>query len=232
MKSSWNKGKNKYTHPSVLKISNTLKFKKIDNFFKWREEAKKNGLIRSHYPELERNGDLAELMGMVLGDGYLGVLERTEVLRISLNSNNQGLIKRVAILTESVFHKKPHVGKKSHSNCATVTIYEKFLSKRLQIPAGPKKGIVFKVPDWILSNKDYEIRFLRGLYEAEGSYCVHIPTYTYKFFFKNYNKSLLKIVYFLLVGLGFHPHKSENVVQISRKVEVKAIIDLLKFRRY
>ncbi|MDD4901907.1 MAG: LAGLIDADG family homing endonuclease [Patescibacteria group bacterium] len=232
MKSSWNKGKTKYTHPSVLKISNTLKVKKIDNFFKWREKAKKNGLIRSHYPELERNGDLAELIGMVLGDGYLGALQRTEVLRISLNSNNQGLIKRVAFLVESVFYRKSHVGKKSHSNCTTVTIYEKFISKRLQIPVGPKKGIVFKIPGWVLPREDYKIRFLRGLYEAEGSYCVHAPTYTYKFFFKNCNKSLLRIVYFLLRGLGFHPHKGENVVQISRKAEVEAIINLLKFRKY
>ena len=232
MRSSWNKGQTKNTHSSVLKISETMKRKKIDNFAKWREVARKKGIIPSNYPKLDKNGNLAELIGLILGDGHICKHKRTESLRISLNSNNQGLVKRIAFLIEDIFCKKPHVGKKSYSDCATVTIYQKFLSKRLRIPAGSKKDIIHKIPSWILLKKECKIRFLRGLYEADGSHCIHLPTYTHKFIFKNCNDSLLEIVYNLLVQLGFNPHVSKYTVQISKKDEVKAAVELLEFRKY
>jgi len=232
MKSSWINGQTKYTHPSVLKISNTLKARKIDNFAKWRGEAKKSGLIPSNYPKLKKSGNLAELIGLILGDGHICIHPRTESLRISLNKNNQGLIERTAFLIEDIFCKNPHIGRKSYTNCITVTIYEKFLSKRLWITSGSKKNIVHKIPSWILSKREYKIRFLRGLYEAEGSYCIHLPTYTHKFIFKNFNESLLEIVYNFMIQLGFHPHTSKYAVQISKRDEVKAAVELLEFRKY
>ena len=36
----WNKGHTKFTHPSVRKISDSMKSKKIDNFSKWRSEMR------------------------------------------------------------------------------------------------------------------------------------------------------------------------------------------------
>ncbi|MCD6270358.1 hypothetical protein J7J23_01095 [bacterium] len=70
------------------------------------------------------------------------------------------------------------------------------------------------------------------MYEAEGSFCVHKPTYTYKFLFANRNKSLLENVYRILKILGFHPHKSKYKIQISKKGEVYKIKELIKFRQY
>jgi len=84
----------------------------------------------------------------------------------------------------------------------------------------------------VLKNRNFLIKYLRGLYEAEGSFCVHKPTSTYKFLFSNKNKSLLKNVYQSLRFLGFHPHESKDKIQISRKKEVYKIKDLIKFRQY
>jgi hypothetical protein len=67
----WSKGYTKETHPGVLKVSETFKKKRLDNFKKWREKMKRLGKIRSNYPPLAQNGDLAELMGVVLGDGSI-----------------------------------------------------------------------------------------------------------------------------------------------------------------
>jgi len=78
--SPWNKGFTKETHPSVAKISRTFKIKKIDNFARWRREMINRGLIKTNYPPLQRSGDLAELIGVILGDGYIGKFSRTEVL--------------------------------------------------------------------------------------------------------------------------------------------------------
>jgi len=141
-------------------------------------------------------------------------------------------VSRYISLIERVFQKKPTLLKKKDSNCIKISFYQKYISKRLGIPTGSKRNIKIEIPKWILEKRDYLIRYLRGLYEAEGSFSVHRPTYTYKFLFANRNESLLENVYQSLRILGFHPHKSKYKVQISRKKEVHACKNLLKFRQY
>jgi hypothetical protein len=68
----WNKGHTKLTHSSVLKISNTFRSLKIDNLASWREEKRKQNSII-----LEKNADLAFLVGLILGDGNLYKFPRT-----------------------------------------------------------------------------------------------------------------------------------------------------------
>lgn len=228
----WNKGHTKDTHSSVLKTSRTFRRRKIDNFAKWRDKMKRSGRIPYDYPPFKKNADLAELIGVVLGDGHIGKFPRTEALSISSNANNPGFIKRYSDLVEKLFDKKPTLVNYSDENCIKIRIYQKNISKRLNIPIGAKKKKKMLIPKWIFANKKYLIRYLRGLYEAEGSFCVHKPTYTYKFLFSNRNGSLLKNVYRALEKLGFHPHRSRDKIQISRKKEVYRCKDLIKFRRY
>ena len=232
MRSSWSKGYTKETHPSVQKISETMKSRKIDNFAEWRKRAIRDGRIRVRFPRLPRNGDLAELIGVVLGDGHIEKFPRTERLLIFSNSNNKGFAERYAGLVEKLFKKKPYVYKQSTQNCIRISLYEKKISERLGIPTGSRKNILITVPDWVMKRKTYIIRYLRGLYEAEGSYSVHKLTYTYKLVFSNTNQSLLKNVVKLLKMLGLSPHHDSLRVQISRKNEVLRAVELLKFRRY
>jgi DNA-binding transcriptional regulator WhiA len=210
----------------------TFKRKKIDNFKEWRERMKRLGIIKSSYPPFKRDGDLAELIGVVLGDGNIYKHLRTEELRISSNSEDKGFIKRYERLVNLVFKKKPKLKKVKSSNCVCVRIYQKFISKRLGVPTGARKNLDIKIPKWIFKNRKYLKRYLRGLYEAEGSFCVHKPTYTYKLLFSNRNKSLLDNVYRSLKILGFHPHKSKYQIQISKKEEVYRIKNLIEFRKY
>lgn len=228
----WNKGQTKYTNFSIAKTSETFKKKKLDNFAKWRNEKIKQGLIKTNYPPLQKSGNLAELIGVTLGDGHIGKFPRTEILAIFSNSNNLGFVSRYATLIKKMFGKKVSVSKNRNSNCIKISIYQKDISKRIGIPAGARKNQYIKIPQWILKNRGYLKRYLRGLYEAEGSFCVHKPTCTYKFLFSNRNESLLKNVYRALKILGFHPHKSKDKIQVSRREEVYRIKDLIKFRQY
>ena len=229
----WSKGYTKETHPSIAKMVKTFKRKKIDNFAEWRKGQIKKGFIKINYPPFEKSGDLAELIGVVLGDGNIGKFPRTECLTISSNSNNHGFIKRYSRLIAKLFNKQPHISRVAEfKNCTRIRIYQKDISKRLEIPSGKRGEIKIEIPEWILNNKRYLKRYLRGLYEAEGSFCVHKPTYTYKFLFSNRNESLLECVYQALKILGFHPHKSPGKIQISKREEVYKIKDLLKFRQY
>lgn len=209
-----------------------MKRKKIDNFKTWRDKMKIEGKIKSKYLPFKKDGNLAELIGVVLGDGHICRYPRTEEVRITSNSNNQGFILRYAKILEIVFGKKASIIKSSTSNATKITIYEKNISKRLGIPTGAKKDIDTKVPSWILNKKNYIVRYLRGLYEAEGCSCVHLPTYTHKFLFSNKNNSMLKNVYNLMRKLGFHPHVSKYQIQISRKDEVCEAIEVIGFRKY
>jgi hypothetical protein len=67
MAKGWSKGLTKETSASVRKISVTMKSRGIDNFSEWRRKARERGLIKSEYLSFEKNGDLAELIGVVLG---------------------------------------------------------------------------------------------------------------------------------------------------------------------
>jgi len=111
-------------------------------------------------------------------------------------------------------------------------IYQKQISSRLGIPTGNRSETDISIPRWILKKRSFLLRYLRGLYEAEGSFCVHKPSYTYKFLFSNRNESLLRNVYRGLKILGFHPHISKYKIQISKKEEVYRIRDLIQFRQY
>jgi DNA-binding transcriptional regulator WhiA len=188
-------------------------------------------MIRGDKKPLIKNRALAELNGVILGDGHIWRFPRTDELSIFSNSNNQGFIKRYSGIIEAVFAKKPALTKHG-SGCIRIRIYQKNIQKRLNIPYSPRSKLTLRLPRWISNNKGNVVGYLRGLYEAEGSYCVHVPTYTYKALFSNRNKSLLKIVYRLVKGLGFHPHMSRYQVQISRKQEVLKFLELIQFRKY
>src|SRR3989344_99724 len=166
MRSSWSKGYTKETHPSVRKISETMKNRKIDNFAEWRKKAIRDGRIRIRFPRLPQNGDLAELIGVVLGDGHIEKFPRTERLLIFSNSNNKGFVERYASLVEKLFKKKPYVYKQSTQNCIRVSLYEKNISKRLGMPTGSRKGLQGAGRERKKKSKQYIISFCGCLEEG------------------------------------------------------------------
>ncbi|MFZ2522221.1 MAG: hypothetical protein WAX44_04545 [Minisyncoccia bacterium] len=180
MPSNWNKGQTKETNLSIKRISDTMKLRKINNFKIWMDRMKAEGKIKSGYPTLKKDGDLAELVGVVLGDGHIYKYDRTEELSIFSNANNPGFIKRYSSLMEKVFSRKPTIKSHSKKTCIRIRIYEKHIQERLGVPFSPRLNKKIIIPGWIFNKRAYMIRYLRGLYEAEGSYSVHKPTYTYK----------------------------------------------------
>ncbi len=222
----WNKGLTKATHPSVAKTSATMRARKVDNFAAWR---------RDHviaYPSFPRNGMLAEFIGVVLGDGHIQQFPRTERLIIVGDARKMDFINRYAAITKVLFRKTPMIGKVAASNAVRISIYQKFISERLGIPSGNRKNFPYRMPEWIRARRAYTIRFLRGLYEAEGYLCVHLPTCTHNFGFSNFNQHLLGIVARALRELEFHPEIRHNAIRVRRKSEVERLRKLLHFREY
>lgn len=209
-----------------------MKRKGLDNFKKWREQAQKEGIIKTSYPPLKKNGDLAELIGAILGDGHIEKFPRCEALYLTFHANDVELIERYTNIVERIFNKKPHVAKQKTQASVRIRLYEKEISKRLNIPTGARAKYNVRIPLWVMKKRQYIIRYLRGLYEAEGSLCFHRGTYTHKMIFTNANDSLLRVVFRLLKKLGFHPHCSYRKVQVSKKDEVQKLANLLQFRHY
>lgn len=230
--SGWSKGYTKESHPSVAKISNTFRKKKIDNFKRWRGEQMKSGLLPLTNKPLKKSIDLAFLIGITLGDGNITRFPRTECLRITLASKYPGLIHYSKKSVSKVFNKNPYAKKVRRSACYTITLYQKNISKRLGIPAGNRRYAIFKTPTWIFKNKMHLLNFIRGLFEAEGSLSIHLPTCTYNFQFSNKNESLLNEVQKSLIKLGFHPERRINSVRLRKKLEVGMFKKLISFRKY
>jgi len=230
--SPWNKGHTKKTHPSIQKISQTMKKRKIDNFRQWRDEMKRLGTIKSKYPPLQKNKELSELIGLVLGDGNLYKHKRTERLTISFNTKYPNIIKRGRYLIEKIFQKKSTGCQIETTNCARIWLYEKNNSKRLGIPCGAKKNHQLRIPKWIWESEKLLRACLIGLFNAEGSYSVNKPTYTYNLQFSNTNKSLLKNVHRALKMLKYNPNLRKNTVRLRRKEEARKFLKEIRFQEY
>jgi hypothetical protein len=229
---SWISGRNKENDSRAKKISETFKRKKIDNFAKWRQLARKNGLIPETNHPLKKTTNLAFLIGLILGDGNINVMARTECLRITLGTDKPKLWKYTVKVIENVFNKKPSAHKRNDSNCMNIDIYQQNLSSRLGIPSGARKNLEIKLPTWIWSNKKMLISAIKGLFEAEGSFSIHLKTYTYNLSFSNLNKSLLDEVEKALKNWGFHPERRIDAVRLRRKAETFEFQKMIGFRAY
>lgn len=228
----WNKGETKYINSSVRKISKTFKSKRIDNFRKWRNKMIEEGKIKTFYPPFQKTNNLAILTGLILGDGHIDKFPRTEKLTITFGTDKPKLIEFTAGLVGKIFDKKPRIYKERTRNAMRISLYQKNISKRLKIPSGNRRYTTRGIPKWIWNSRKFVIGCLRGLFEAEASLSIHLPTYTYNFAFTNRNEKLLEDVYQALVLLGLHPEVRLDEIRLRRRIEVQYFKTLISFRKY
>jgi hypothetical protein len=181
---------------------------------------------------LLKNEDLAELIGIILGDGNLNKHPRTENLRITCNSKDSGYIKHISTLIRKVFYKSPSVRKRKNINAISIDLYQCEISERLELPCGDKIRNNIGIPSWILLNKKYILKCLKGLFETDGCFHVDRDNYTRCIEFKNNCKRLRKDVYVGLKNFGFRPQFGYNYVRLAKKDEVYRFKEAIDFRNY
>lgn len=226
----WNKDETKETHPSLLRLSQALKAKKEWNFSGWQVKRRLQGGVQ--YRELEKDNNLAELIGIVLGDGNLNKHPRTENLRITCNSKDTGYIKHIGSLIKKVFNKSPSIRKRNDANAVSVDLYQCKISERLNLPCGDKIRNNVGIPSWILSDKRYILKCLKGLFETDGCFHEDEDNYTRIIEFKNNCKRLRKDVYNSLVILGFNPQFGSNYIRLAKRNETYKFKTVIDFRNY
>ncbi len=184
------------------------------------------------YEPFEKSEDLAFLIGLALGDGYIGNTSRTQVLKLTLGTDKPLLWQYAAEIVKKIFEKEPHLCFRKSSACVDICIYQNKIDERLGILSGSKKETNIKLPDWAWKKKSFLRAILKGLFEAEGSFSIHEPTYTYNFSFSNRNQSLLNEVEKVLIQFGYHPERRKYQVRLRKKKETLDFEKFISFRNY
>lgn len=228
---SWSKGYTKETNSGLKKMSETFKAKGIDNFKQWRANQIKLGKIIPNPPELSHSAELAELYGLAIGDGHIQIFPRTERLTITLDAKYPYLIERTAGLLFKVFKKRVVKAKAKETNAVQVYIYQKNIAKRMGFPSGNRSQVKKHIPDWIWADNSYLLACVKGLFEAEGSLSIHLPSCTYNFQFSNVNQYLLSEMEIALEMLGLHPEVRPKAVRLRKRHEVQYLEKLIDYHK-
>lgn len=186
----------------------------------------------NRYPQLIKDESLAELIGIILGDGNLYRHPRTENLRITVNSKDKYYIHHIVNLVENVFKKKPSVVKRKGKQAVSINLYQKFISERLRIPVGDKIRNNVGIPLWIAYKKKHLVRCLKGLFETDGCFQKDPANYAQYIEFKNNCVKLRKDVHSALVNFGLNPQFGSNYIRLAKKQEVHRFKELIDFRNY
>ncbi|MFW6226025.1 MAG: LAGLIDADG family homing endonuclease [bacterium] len=190
------------------------------------------------------NKKLAEFIGIMLGDGNLGIynsevdgkIKTQNRIRISLDSRNNNYLKHVYYLMKEVLNVEPKIHYKEKENVVDIGIYRKdkffFLRDELGLKESPKVNCM-EIPKEYFES-EFANYVLKGLFDTDG--CLSIfnnngvlyPRIEIKVCPSPAQKQFLEV----LDRLGFN-YKVQNLnrkwirIRISGKKELKKWFDLI-----
>lgn len=186
--------------------------------------------ILENYIKLERNAFLAELIGIILGDGCITKFERTESLRITCNANDIKYVLHITELIKRIFKKEPTYTRRKIESAIDIRLYQKFISSRLELPPGNKIKNNIGVPAWIYEKNIYIVNCLKGLFETDGHFRKNPNNYLHVIELKNHCKQILQDAYKMLQLLGYSSQLGKVYVRLARKKEVYDFVENIDFR--
>ena len=123
--------------------------------------------------DIEKSEDLAEFIGIMLGDG--SILERNGCINISFDKRNNYYINYVFALCKMIFDVEFRRKDEKNNNGAHLYFYSKDMMAKLK-SLGLKSGDKIKnnvgIPEWIKENEIYLKRCIKGLIDTDG--CIYI----------------------------------------------------------
>ncbi len=206
----------------------------------------KGGLVaRKNLKEInnpEKNGDLSEIIGIILGDGHVCSYARDKkignyFIRIAGNSEtDMDYIKRyIPQLFNKVFEENGHLHFSKDKYVGYFTIYGKNyvdLMVALGIRPGNKKDNNQGLPEWIRKNPEFLSRCIRGLIDTDGSiHKIAKDNYNLRIDYTSYIPKLITDVRESFIELGFSPSKIINRKHffLSKQEEVRRYINEVGF---
>jgi DNA-binding transcriptional regulator WhiA len=167
------------------------------------------------------SNDLAEFIGIMLGDGHLSHFQTT----VTLGSKEISYAQYVGELMKYLFGSMAHISLQN-KEYRIVYIGSTQITDWLQV-----EGLVFNkvksqvdVPNWIFEKDTYMERFIRGFFDTDGS--VYELKYGIQISFTNRSRPLLRSLQQILLALNY------NVSAISGyQLYITQIDDIRRFFR-
>ncbi|OGI11735.1 hypothetical protein A3K64_00380 [Candidatus Micrarchaeota archaeon RBG_16_36_9] len=215
----------------LTKLKYTVKIKLKDDNWGQRLGAI-NANKKREYKKFKpiRDDKLAELIGIILGDGNILSDKKNGIycLRIFFDSEKEvRYLNYVKSLIEDIFETIPKTRKTKGKNCFYLVLQSKGIVVYLEsekLKSGDKIKNKLTIPKWIWERKNYLKSCIRGLIDTDGSIYRLKPQWSniIQLSFKNNNKELLKDIRSAFIELGFHPSKIfGNRIVITRQEEIK-----------
>lgn len=181
-------------------------------------------------PKLSPEGKLAELFGIILGDGHIQNRSRknnkrdssTYFISITLNKKEVEIISRSESLLEETTNLETKTYEKE-GNCVRVVVHSKDAVEKFQemgLEAGHKTKNQVSVPRWIKRSEEFSKKCLKGLIDTDGAIYKdqREKTYYTRVQFKNYSQPLLRDFKQMCNNVGIETVKGgSKQVQISRR---------------
>lgn len=178
----------------------------------------------------------AYVIGLAIGDGNLSCVHKTTRLRISCDTKYPKLITQISESLRLLLPQNKVSMVKKKGNCIDVIIYSNHLENLLgwKAEGGPKFRQTVRVPEWIMENKKYKTKCLRGLIETDG--CIYNDRGYSMVMFSTIIPELAEDVKKSIVSLGFNPRKyripkksgAPFKYQIRLSKDVQKFLDLVQ----
>jgi len=209
--------------------------KTIRLFHRDKNTARKAGfIIRKEIKYPIRCAELAELIGVILGDGGL---PGNHQLTIAFNKETD---KEYSVflgkMLKSLFSIDYHIHYRRDNNGADIVVSSSnlvdFLLKQGLVIGNKVKNQV-DIPSWIYDRLEYQKACLRGLVDTDGSFYLHRyntngKNYKYlKLCFTNRSKPLLNFALRILKKLNFKAYLLGDHVSIYSKIEIKKYFECI-----
>ena len=185
---------------------------------KWREWWEREGkrmnaknpiLIGKPVQKPTYSANLAEFVGIVLGDGGISKYQVVVTLHIT---DDKEYSEYVASLLRKLFRTRVGISYRPKSSVVNIVISRielvNYCTKILGLKIGNKVAQQVDIPNWIKQNKKYSIACVRGLVDTDGSifthsYKVNGKWYHYKkFAFTSLSRPMLNSVFKIFEAQG------------------------------
>lgn len=183
------------------------------------------------------SSELAEFVGIMLGDGGMTKYQVTITLHKSLDKDFITYVKKLCktlfgVAPKVYDHTNP-INKNVQTICFSGVNIVSFLVS-IGLVIGNKVRQQARVPEWILGDNDYKMACLRGLVDTDGcifthKYRVGGKEYAYKkIAFTNRSLPLLQFVHGTCLSLGMRPFMMSDVdVRLTSKRDVSRYMQIV-----
>lgn len=175
--------------------------------------------------------DLAELLGIMIGDGHISWRKRGKwiVIVSNLSTDKNHIKNRVYNLFKREFKIEPKIRENKKDNSIRLFVYSKEITENfvdLGLPKNKKLDYI-KIPKFIFKNKFLLINCLRGIFDTDGSIYRKYGQYA-QVGFRSHSKKLLEDIKRGLNVLDFNPSiDGIGYVFIHRQLEIIKFFKLI-----